>query len=139
MFSKSEESNYELDNAKLYHYTSASALRKILREEGIVLRFTKYGFVNDKSEGKVIMELFQKACDTLLEEKLISQHFYDEIIHTKKSGEKNFFVVNNEAGSSLGKVVKTNLMHISVVFLHFLTHCLCGIIILRMMREQGII
>lgn len=105
MFSQSAECNRHLDQGALFHYTSASALKKILREEGIVLRFTKYGFVNDKSEGKVILDVYKSACNKLLREQKIGKSFYDEIIGLKKSGEKSFYIATPESGSGAGKMV----------------------------------
>ena len=72
----SEQSNVELDRESLFHYTSASALRKIMRQEGIVLRFTKYGFVNDTSEGKIITDMYRTACEKLLRNNRITRDFF---------------------------------------------------------------
>lgn len=102
----SGEGNLELDREMLYHYTSASALRKILRQEGIMLRFTKYGFVNDTSEGKVIMDMFHSACDRLLMEEKITREFYIDIANVEKSGEKNFYVQGDGRSSTIDTIIK---------------------------------
>lgn len=102
----SGEGNMELDKEMLYHYTSASALRKILRQEGIVLRFTKYGFVNDTSEGKVIIDMFRSACERLLMEEKISREFYIDIANVEKSGEKKFYVQGDGRSSTIDTIVK---------------------------------
>lgn len=101
----SEQSSAELDRSSLYHYTSASALRKIMRQEGIVLRFTKYGFVNDTSEGKVITDMYRTACEKLLRENKISRDFFIAISNLDISTEKHFYVPDKSGTGSLGKVV----------------------------------
>lgn len=106
MSKTSGEGNMELDTQMLYHYTSASALRKILRQDGIVLRFTKYGFVNDTSEGKVIMDMFHSACERLLLENRISSEFHAAIADVEKSGEKKFYVQGDGRSSTIDTIVK---------------------------------
>ena len=101
----SDQNSAELDSTMLYHYTSASALRKILRPEGIVLRFTKYGFVNDTSEGKVITDMYRIACEKLLRENKITREFFIAISNLDISTEKHFYVPDNSGNGSLGKVV----------------------------------
>ena len=100
-----EAGNFELDREQLYHYTSASALRKILRQEGIVLRFTKYGFVNDKTEGKIITDMYRTACERLLCENKITRDFYISISNLDIQAEKSFYVAQEAPSPSLGKVV----------------------------------
>jgi hypothetical protein len=101
----SEQSSVELDRESLFHYTSASALRKIMRQEGIVLRFTKYGFVNDTSEGKIITDMYRTACEKLLRENKITREFFIAISNLDICTEKQFFVPDNSGSGSLGKVV----------------------------------
>ena len=49
----------------LYHYTSPKVIMSIIREEGIILRFSRYDCLNDTSEGKEAVAIQQEVCETL--------------------------------------------------------------------------
>lgn len=45
----------------IFHYTSPEGLLGIVKDKGLVLRFTRYDCVNDLSEGKDVMRCFDMA------------------------------------------------------------------------------
>lgn len=49
----------------LYHYTSPEVIMRIIREEGICLRFSRYDCLNDTHEGREAVEIQQEICDEL--------------------------------------------------------------------------
>ena len=49
----------------LYHYTHPSVIMSIIREEGVILRFSRYDCLNDTSEGKEAVAIQQEVCETL--------------------------------------------------------------------------
>ncbi len=66
-------------NQPIFHYTSPEGLLGIVKDKGLVLRFTRYDCVNDLSEGKDVMRCFEVACQASLEECSISPVFCDAI------------------------------------------------------------
>lgn len=68
----------------LWHYTSADGLMGIIRNEdkehgNLHFWFTRSDCLNDTSEGNHILTLFEKVCTELLQQKAISNSFYDAI------------------------------------------------------------
>lgn len=68
----------------LWHYTSADGLMGIIRNEPkehgqLHFWFTRSDCLNDTSEGNHILFLFRQMCAELLQQKTISQSFYDAI------------------------------------------------------------
>lgn len=49
----------------LYHYTSPKVIMDIIREEGVILRFSRYDCLNDTSEGKEAVTIQQEVCEAL--------------------------------------------------------------------------
>lgn len=49
----------------LYHYTHPKVIMSIIREEGVILRFSRYDCLNDTSEGKEAVAIQQEACEAL--------------------------------------------------------------------------
>ena len=64
----------------VYHYTSPDGLLGIVKNKGIVLRFTRYDCVNDLSEGKDVIRCFQIACEELLAANKISRDYYRSVL-----------------------------------------------------------
>lgn len=69
---------------ELWHYTSANGLVGIIRNESdehghLHFWFTRSDCLNDTSEGNHILNLFKKVCTELLQQKAISDSFYDAI------------------------------------------------------------
>ena len=52
----------------LYHYTSPNVIMSIIREEGIILRFSRYDCLNDTSEGKEAVAIQHEVCELLKKE-----------------------------------------------------------------------
>ena len=52
----------------LYHYTSPKVIMSIIREEGVILRFSRYDCLNDTSEGKEAVAIQQEVCEALKSE-----------------------------------------------------------------------
>lgn len=46
----------------LYHYTSPEVIMRIIREEGICLRFSRYDCLNDTNEGREAVAIQQEIC-----------------------------------------------------------------------------
>lgn len=51
----------------LYHYTSQDSIMNIVKEEGVLLRFSKYDCLNDYNEGKEAIHIQQKVCKDLID------------------------------------------------------------------------
>ena len=78
----------------LWHYTSADGLVGIIRNEpdeygNLHFWFTRSDCLNDTSEGNHILRLFSKVCSELLQQKGISQSFY-EVIHKAEIPDSQF-------------------------------------------------
>ena len=67
----------KVSDATVYHYAKGDTIKKILRENGIVLRLTRVEDFDDKYEGKAIMMGYKRALRELLEEGNISQKEYE--------------------------------------------------------------
>ena len=78
-----------IDN--IYHYTSASAMEKIIKKDKIVLRFSRADCLNDIMEGRDIQEWYSKVLSQLRANKTISDDFYD-LTSDIKPDEKTLFV-----------------------------------------------
>lgn len=68
----------------LWHYTSSDGLMGIIRNDPnehkkLHFWFTRSDCLNDPSEGKHILDMFQQTCSELLEKKVITQSFYEII------------------------------------------------------------
>lgn len=62
----------------VYHYTSKKTLKKILKDN-FTLKFTQYDYLDDYTEGKVIIKVYKSICDELHRENKIENHFYEKI------------------------------------------------------------
>lgn len=78
-------------NSILTHYTASENLPKILRKNGIVLRFSAVEGMNDSREGKVTESIYKSVCEELLEEMQIDQQFCKLAIEIKAVGKNLFF------------------------------------------------
>lgn len=52
----------------LYHYTSPEVIMRMIRDEGICLRFSRYDCLNDTSEGREAVTVQQEICEELRDE-----------------------------------------------------------------------
>lgn len=52
----------------LYHYTSPEVIMRIIREQGICLRFSRYDCLNDTNEGREAVAIQQEVCNQLRDE-----------------------------------------------------------------------
>ena len=73
----------KVSDATVYHYAKGDTIKKILRENGIVLRLTRVEDFDDKYEGKAIMMGYKRALRELLEEGNISQKEYELLCDAK--------------------------------------------------------
>lgn len=78
-------------NSILTHYTASENLSKILRKNGIVLRFSAAEDMNDSSEGEVTESIYKSVCEELLKKAKINQQFRNLAIGIKAVGENLFF------------------------------------------------
>ena len=67
----------KVSDATVYHYAKGDTTKKILRENGIVLRLTRVEDFKDKYEGKATLVCYDLALIELLEEGNISQKEYE--------------------------------------------------------------
>lgn len=88
-----------IDN--IYHYTSASAMEKIIKKDKIVLRFSRADCLNDIMEGRDIQEWYSKVLSQLRANKTISDDFYD-LTSDIKPDEKTLFVQKDKNGHLVG-------------------------------------
>lgn len=77
-------------NSILTHYTASENLPKILRENGIVLRFSAVEGMNDSREGKVTESIYKSVCEELLKEAKINQQFCKLAIEIEADGKTLF-------------------------------------------------
>lgn len=81
---------YDIGNDKYYpkmyygdifHYTSPEGMKSIIREKGINIVFwaSRMDCLNDKSEGKTAVNVYQQVCKELLEADEISEGIYCQI------------------------------------------------------------
>lgn len=63
----------------IWHYTDANGFLGIVRDNEIVLWFTRSDCLNDTSEGQELLKYYKKVCEKLLRENRISQEFYARI------------------------------------------------------------
>ena len=88
-----------IDN--IYHYTSASAMEKIIKKDKIVLRFSRADCLNDIMEGRDIQEWYSKVLSQLRANKTISDDFYD-LTSDIKPDEKTLFAQEDKNGHLVG-------------------------------------
>lgn len=74
----------------LYHYTSPVGLQGIIGKEKIKLWFSNTDYLNDTSEGYHIVNIYKLACEELLQNQLIDNEFYKQIISILPN-KKEFF------------------------------------------------
>lgn len=77
-YSYSVIGKYERSNT-IYHYTSPEGLLGILKTGTPSLWFTKYDVLNDASEGKHIIDIYNLVCNKLYSQHAISSAFYETI------------------------------------------------------------
>lgn len=92
-------SSYQKSNP-IYHYSSPQGLLGILQDECLKLWFSQYDSLNDTSEGIHVVEVYRDVCKHLLDEKKISDFFYQEICDVTPSLNGVFFHVNRDLVSS---------------------------------------
>ena len=65
----------EVRTGEIYHYTSPAGMQSILfgNSESIVLWASRYDCLNDASEGRVAMPVYQEVCDELKQHGDISE------------------------------------------------------------------
>lgn len=90
---------------QIFHYTSPSGLNNILTNEGPSLWFSRYDFLNDKTEGTHIIDIYREVCDTLFEQGQIDKKFYEKIYKIEPMRYKTFLYSNQ---SSDGDNVSTD-------------------------------
>ena len=73
-------------NSILTHYTASENLPKILRANGIVLRFSAVEGMNDSREGKVTESIYKSVCEELLKKAKINQQFCKLAIEIEADG-----------------------------------------------------
>lgn len=73
-------------NSILTHYTASENLPKILRKNGIVLRFSAVEGMNDSKEGKVTESIYKSVCEELLKKAKINQQFCKLAIEIEADG-----------------------------------------------------
>lgn len=77
-------------NSILTHYTASENLSKILRKNGIVLRFSAAEDMNDSSEGEVTESIYKSVCEELLKKAKINQQFCKLAIGIEADGKTLF-------------------------------------------------
>ena len=68
---------------RLYHYTSPEGLIGILNKENLVLRFSRFDCLNDKTEGTLAHKLFNEVINALYYESLISEQLFKLAVQVK--------------------------------------------------------
>lgn len=88
-FNKLIMSNYssasympEQYRGNIFHYTSAAGFSSILfsSSNDIILWSSRYDCLNDKSEGIIVLSLYNEVCNELHEDGIISSDFYNDIL-----------------------------------------------------------
>lgn len=77
-------SQYEND---IYHYTSPNGVNSILYSDSgnIKLWASRFDCLNDASEGKIVMDIFNETCKKMLKNKIISKELFDVVSTVRPS------------------------------------------------------
>lgn len=76
-------SDFKPKSDRLYHYTSPEGLIGILNKENLVLRFSRFDCLNDKTEGTLAHTLFTEVINNLFYENLISKQLFELAVRVK--------------------------------------------------------
>ncbi len=79
----------------IYHYTSPQGLLGILENKNVTFWFSRYDCMNDISEGKNVLEVYNDVCEELISEKKIGDNFYENIKGIKIDDRESFKTQDN--------------------------------------------
>lgn len=84
----------------IYHYTSPQGLLGILENKQVVFWFSRYDCMNDISEGKNVLEVYNEVCEELTNEKKMDNDFV-KAIKDIEIDDRELFITYNEDNEML--------------------------------------
>lgn len=113
---------FESKIARLFHYTSPEGLIGILAQDRMLLRFSRFDCVNDKTEGCLVYDLFNEVLNELRNDRLVTDQLDKVVLKVEQLSKGIFSCCTSKDNDLIENSVKNNFKwH----FLEYNTYLCC--------------